>query len=105
MKWHPDVPDLPIDKPKEIESLELMDPKILDSMPGVEVKEKVEEIAHAVAKAYKKQRPKGDFDECVEVVSIALSVTGGAIGSQVGTAMIAESENAARTACELVFRR
>lgn len=105
MKWHPDVPDLPIEKPKEIEKLELMDQRALDSMPGVEVEEKVEEIAHAVARAYKKQQPNGNYDECLEVVSTALSVTGSAIGGHVGTAMIAESDSAAKTACRLAYPR
>lgn len=105
MQWHPDVPDIPIKKPKEIESLETMDRRVLDSMPGLEVEEKVEEIAHAVARAYKEQNPKGNYDECLEIVSIALNVTGSAIGGKVGNAMIAESDSASRTACQLVYGR
>lgn len=103
MRWHPDVPDLPIDKPKAIEDLEKMDRKYLDSLPAVEVQEKVNEIANKVAMAYKKQRPNGSYEECFEVVSTALSVTGSAIGGQVGLAFIAKNETAAKTACELVY--
>lgn len=89
MSWHPDVPNLPIKKPKEIETLEQMNRLTLDSMPPLEVEEKVNEIAHAVARDYKKQKKDGSFDECLEVVSVALRVTGSGIGGQVGQAMIA----------------
>ena len=61
MAWHPDVPNIPINKPKEIENLESMDRIELDSMPGVEVIDKVNQIAHAVARDYKKQIPSGTF--------------------------------------------
>lgn len=104
MRWHPDVPDLPIKKPKEIESLELMDRAVLDSMPPVEVKETVDQIAHAVARSYVDEKmDRATQDECLEVVSIALKVTGAAIGGQVGNAMVAESDTAAETACHLAF--
>lgn len=100
MTWHPDVPNIPIKKPKEIEALEQMDRVSLDSMPSVEVKEKVEQIAHAVARDYKKQKKNGNFDECLEVVSIALKVTGSAIGGHVGTAMIAACDSASLVAAQ-----
>ena len=95
MSWHPDVPDLPIKKPREIEHLELMDRASLDSMPPMEVDEKVDEIAHAVARDYKSQIENGSFDECAEIVSIALKTTGSAIGGHVGNAMIAARNSAA----------
>lgn len=95
MSWHPDVPDLPIRKPREIELLEMMDRASLDSLPPLEVDEKVNEIAHAVARDYKSQIDNGSFDECVEVVSVALKVTGSAIGGHVGNAMIAAHNSAA----------
>lgn len=103
MRWHPDVPDLPINKPKEIEKLESMDRRSLDSMPGVEINKKIEQIANAVAREYKEQKPKGTYSECMEVVQTALTVTGSAIGGKVGIAMIAECENAAKTACQTLY--
>lgn len=103
MAWHPDVPDLPIKKPKVIEKIEKMDPVELNSLPGVEVQELVDEVAHAVAKAYKNEVVNGNIDECEEVISIALSVTGSAIGGQVGLTMIAESDSAAEKASAIVF--
>lgn len=101
--WHPDVPNLPIKKPKEIEELELMDRSYLDSMPKIEIQEKIEQIAHAVARDYKKQAKKGSFDECLEVVSIALKVTGSAIGGKLGTAMIAATDFASLIASRDAF--
>jgi hypothetical protein len=104
MRWHPDVPDIPLRKPKEIEKLELMDRAVLDSMPGVEIQETVDQIAHAVARTYIEDRQASATPtECEELVSIALRVTGGAIGGKVGNAMIAEADKAAIAACRLAF--
>src|SRR5262245_3877139 len=103
MKWRPDVPDLPIDKPKRIEDLEKMDRIVLDSMPPREVDELVDEIAHDVAVAYKKQAKDPNHDECEEVISVALRVTGSALQGQVGLAMIAACDSAAKTASDLAF--
>lgn len=103
MVWSPDVPNIPIKKPKEIERLELTDRSSLDSMPPLEVQEKVEEIAHAVARDYKDQIKNGSFDECLEIVSIALQATGSSIGGQVGTAMVATCHSAALTASRNAF--
>jgi hypothetical protein len=103
MEWHPDVPDLPIKKPKKIERLEKMDRRSLDSMPKVEVQELVDDAAQSVADAYKKEVKGANFDECVEIVSVALSVTGSSIGGTVGTLMVAESESASQRACRLTF--
>lgn len=103
MTWHPDVPSIPIKKPKEVESLELMDRVSLDSMPPLEVQEKVDEIAHSVARDYNSQVKNGNFDACLEIVSVALRVTGSAIGGQVGKAMIAESDTAAIKASREIF--
>jgi hypothetical protein len=103
MSWHPDVPNIPIKKPKEIETLELMDRVSLDSMPPMEVQEKVDEIAHSVARDYKKQVKNGTFEGCLEIVSVALRVTGSAIGGNVGNAMIAECDTAALNACRIAF--
>jgi len=105
MAWHPDVPDLPIRKPKKIEQLEKTDPAILEAMPRVEVDDTVEDIAHAVAVAYKKQVKNCHYEECIEVVSVALKVTGSSLGGQVGKAMIAANEKSAIKACSLVFTK
>lgn len=104
MRWHPDVPDLPIKKPKEIENLEQMDRAVLDSMPPMEVEETVAQIAHAVARNYlKEKKDLATQPECLELISIALKVTGAAIGGHVGNAMVAEANSAAETACRLAF--
>lgn len=103
MPSHPDVPNLPIEKPKEIEALEQMDRSYLDSMQHTEIQEKVEQIAHAVARDYKKKKKKGSFEECREIVSIALRVTGSAIGGKMGTAMIAATDSASLIASRDAF--
>lgn len=98
-----DIPNLPIKKPKQIARLEQTDRATLDSMPGVEVDELVEEIAHATAAAYQEQYPEGHYDECVEMVSISLTTTGSAIGGHVGNAMIAASDKQSQAVCRLLF--
>jgi hypothetical protein len=103
MSWPPDVPNIPIKKPKEIEVLELTDSAFLDSMPPLEVQEKIEEIAHATARDYKEQVKNGSFEECLEIVTIALEVTGSAIGGQVGRAMVAACNSAALNASRNMF--
>lgn len=103
MAWHPDVPNIPIKKPKEIETLELMDRVSLDSMPSLEVEEKVDEIAHAVARDYKRQVKHPSYDKCLDIVSIALQVTGCSIGGHVGHAMVAARDSAALRAARNAF--
>jgi hypothetical protein len=103
MPWHPDVPDLPITKPKEIEKLEQMDRVMLESMPFQEVQDIIDEAAHAFARAYHEQVPDGDYEGCIDIVSVALSVTGSALGGKVGTAMIGASQSATKSACRIVF--
>jgi hypothetical protein len=103
MAWHPDIPSIPIKKPKEIETLELMDRVLLDSMTPLEVHEKVEEIAHSVARDCKAEVKNGNFDTCLGIVSVALRITGSAIGGQVGKAMIAECDTAALKASREAF--
>ena len=103
MTWQPDTPNLPIRKPKEIEHLEMADRISLNSMPPAEVQEKVEEIAHAVARDFKKQVKNSSFERCVQIVSIALKVTGSAIGGHVGNAMIAACDTAAINASRDAF--
>lgn len=103
MPWHPDIPDLPIDKPKIIENLEQMDRAALDSMPSAETDELIESAAYDVAKAYKEKFPNGNIEECFDFVSIALSVTGSALGGKIGLAMVAASDTITEKICRLVY--
>lgn len=103
MSWYPDVPEIPISKPRLVRELEKKSRTFLDSMPGVEVQETVDNIAEAVAATYKKEHPKGTAEKCLEIVSVALTVTGSAIGGHVGNAMIAQSDKAAQRATNLYF--
>lgn len=103
MIWHPDVPNLPIKKPKRIEAIEKMDPTYRESLPQVEVQELVDDAAEAVAKEYKKEFPNGTHERCIELVSVALTVTGSAIGGQVGNAMIAQADKNAERVATMYF--
>lgn len=103
MSWHPDIPDLPIDKPKIIENLEQMDRTTLDSMPAAETDEIIESVAYDVAKAYQEKFPNGNAKECLDFVSIALSVTGSALGGKIGLAMVAAKDSVAEKVCCLIY--
>jgi hypothetical protein len=103
MSWHPDIPDIPISKPEKIARLERMDRSFLDSLPGTEVEELVQDAALSIAKTYKKEKQKPSCTECCEVVSVAMTVTGSAIGGQVGLALIADADSAAENACRSLF--
>lgn len=103
MKWYPDLPDLPIKKPKQIDDLEQMSRIMLDSMPQVEVQEKIDAIAHALVLMYKKQFPKGSVDDCMNIASIALQATGSAIGGHVGNSLISQNMTASKRACDDLF--
>lgn len=103
MVWHPDIPDIPISKPEQVARLEKMDRRMLDSMPGAEVDEIVHDVVQSLADTYRKEMKKGNYKECVEVVSVGLTVTGAAIGGKVGNALVAASETAAHEACRLIF--
>ncbi len=103
MIWHPDVPNLPIKKPKKIEDIEQMDPTFLNSLPGTEVQEMVDGAAEAVAKAFKQQVPNGTHEQCLEIVSVALTITGSGIGGQVGNAMISQADKNAERVASLFF--
>jgi hypothetical protein len=102
MTWHPDVPDLPIKKPKIVEDLECSSLSERESMRSLEIEETIEAVAHSVALAFKKQC-QGGYNECEEVVSIALTLTGSALGGRLGTAMVAASEHVAKTTSRIVF--
>lgn len=102
MKWHPDVPDLPITKPKELEKIESMDAAERNAMRDVQVEETVGEIAHAVARDYHKQLG-GNYEDCLDIVSVALTVTGSSLGGNLGNAMTSSNESAAKIACRTIF--
>lgn len=104
MSWHPDIPDLPVNKPKIIEDLEQMDPLALNAMPPAEIDEIIESVAYDIAKAYKEKFQNGNIKECLDFVSIALNVTGSALGGKVGLAMVAASNTAAETASHFFYK-
>lgn len=103
MIWHPDVPNLPIKKPKKIEAIETMDKAFLDSLPPLEVQEMVDGAADAVAHACKRELKEATHEKCLEIVSVALTVTGSAIGGTVGNAMVAQADKAAKLATDQYF--
>jgi hypothetical protein len=102
MVWDLDNPDIPVKKPKEISMLEAMGRANRDSMPPLEMDEKVEDSADAVARSYRKF-PNSTYGECVTVVSVALNVTGSALGGSFGDHMMSKSESEAVRACKLYF--
>lgn len=97
-----DVPDLPFTKPQQLIDLEQIGTDRLNAMTKAEAYERIEEAAYALANNYRKEKG-GDYDSCVDLVSMALRVTGGAIDSKVGPLMIAESEKLAQEACRVIF--
>jgi hypothetical protein len=102
MPWDLDNPEIPVNKPKEIRELEAMGQKNLESMPPREMDEKVEDAALAVARSYKKL-PDADVEGCVAVVSVALNVTGSALGGKFGAHMLSYSETEAEHICRFIF--
>ncbi len=98
-----DVPELGIKKPKKLEEFEELEPHILDAMTPLEVTEHIRDIAESVADAYHREVNGGNYQGCVDMVSVALSVTGNAIGGKVGAEMVGENESAAKEACKLEF--
>jgi hypothetical protein len=102
MSWPPDMPDLPIKKPKELEMIEQLDNHILAAMDDVEIEERIRDAARAIAKEYHKELG-GDYDSCKIIVSSALTETGGSIGGHFGESMISLSASEAENACRIVF--
>ena len=102
MLWHPDVPELEIKKPTEILQFEELSPEILEAMSTMEIHARIDRAAEAVAREYKKEKDES-YDECVNIVSIALSVTGNAIGGKVGALMVGRSDSSAIQASRLVY--
>ncbi len=103
MPWDPNETEIPINKPKEITELELMGRETLSSMPPREMDEKIEEAANAIAQQFNKQE-EGDYESCVAVVSVALSITGSALGGEFGNLMVGKSDSQAQHACRRIYR-
>lgn len=102
MNWPPDNPEIPIKKPRAIARLEKMDFHTLEAMPPVEIDEVSRDLAQGVAEEYSHQKG-ANFDDCIDMVSIALTETGSAIGGKVGSHMIGKCDKIAHDACRLAF--
>ena len=102
MTWYPDTPELDFKKPPTIIYLEELNNNTLNAMDFVEIYDHIQTAANETAQAYHKAKG-GNYEDCVLIVSMALSVTGNAIGGKVGGLLVARSEEAARKAAELVF--
>lgn len=103
MVWDLDNPDIPLNKPKVIKQLEAMGKTDRESMPPREMDEKLDEAAEALAKAYQKL-PGADYDGCLDVVTVALDVTGTALEGKFGTHMLSQGAAAAERACKFLFK-
>lgn len=102
MAWNPDTPELDFKKPPTIIYLEELNDNTLNAMDFVEIDEHIQNAANEIAQAYHKAKG-GNYEDCVLIVSMALSVTGNAIGGKVGGLLVARNEEAARKAGRLVF--
>jgi hypothetical protein len=106
MPWHPDIPDFPIDKPHALEKLEKLSPDVINAMTKLEISEHIRDAAQSLAKTYHDkctQREDWGYDECVLLVSGALSQTGGSITGKMGPVMVGKSTEAAHKACRQYF--
>lgn len=101
MTWYPDA-DIPIKKPKALEKIERLGPKILNAMDPIEVDEVVNDAAVGVAEEYHKELG-GNYEDCVNIVSVALTVTGNSISGQVGSHMIGNANILAQQVCRNIF--
>ncbi len=100
MTWHPDVPDLPMNKPHELERLEQLPHSILNAMTRTEIDEKIRDAADSLAQEYHRVNgEQGSLSECVLIVGGALSQTGNSISGHLGQIMVGTSTEAATHAC------
>lgn len=102
MAWYPDTPELDFKKPPTIIYLEELNNKTLNAMDSVEIEDHIQAAANETAQAYH-QAKGGNYEDCLLVVSMALSVTGNAIGGKVGALLVAKCEDAAKKACEIIY--
>lgn len=99
-----EIPPFRFPKPKQLLELETMPFAEKEAMDDVEVQERIEYIAHAIAQSFWEiHNP--DFEECVDVVAANLRLIGSSIGGKVGQAMVARSEREADKACRIVYDR
>jgi hypothetical protein len=106
MPWHPDIPDFLNEKPHEIENIEKLTVEMMNAMTGLEIDEHIENAAHALAKSYYnlcQNRTDYGYEECVMIVSGALSELGASLDSKLGSAMVGESVHAAKKASREYF--
>lgn len=102
MPWHPDVPELNIPKPKAIKWLEELGDDVLHAMDTVEINRRIDDAAGQIAQEYAK-KPGADYEGCVDLISMALSVTGNAMGGRVGALFVGRCDEAAEKAARLVY--
>ena len=105
MNWHPDVPDINVKKPRELEKIEELPISVLNAMTPLELDEKIRDAADGLAKNYVKAASgKATVDECILFVSGALTQTGAALNGKAGAAMVGKSDKAAENACKQLFK-
>lgn len=100
-----DVPNIPLKKPRALEKLEKQSSEILNAMTPVELDEKIEDVARALAENYAEQMGKdATYDGCLMVVSEALTQTGASIENRkTGDRMIGTCDAKAKEACKILF--
>lgn len=96
------TPSNALTKPPQLIHLEQLSAEQLNAMTPVEVEERIEEAAYALADNYQHEM-QGGYKECVETVSTILFSTGAAINTQVGHLMVAKCEAYAAGACRIYF--
>lgn len=102
MNWPPDVPNVNLKKPRELEDLEQLEPHIREAMTKQEIRDHIDTIAQGFANDYKKKK-ESTYEDCIGMVELALNLSGGAIGGKVGMEMMGTSSGTAETACRIVF--
>lgn len=102
MSWHPDVPELNIPKPQALKTLEGLGDDVLNAMDTVEIDRRIDDVANQIAHEYAKT-PNATYEECIDLISMALSVTGNAMGGRVGALFVGRCDEAGEKAARLVF--
>ncbi len=78
----------------------------MNAMTGLEIDEHIENAAHALAKSYHhscKKRTDYGYEDCVMMVSGALSQLGASLDNKLGSTMVGESLEAAKRASREFF--
>lgn len=103
MCWHPGDPELDIPKPSALKELDGLGDDVINAMDTVEIDRRIDDIANQIAHAYVKKAA-NDFEECVNLISMVLSVTGSSMGGRVGARFVAKSQQAAQRAAHEVYQ-